>query len=80
MWTVSFLSLTTDFEMSEICELLSWYLRGCNSCYFAVDENMGYSNRSRFCIVMVYMVVTFDLSHYCGLAEPLANFNFVRVM
>ena len=21
--------LTTDFEMSETCELLSWYLRGC---------------------------------------------------
>ena len=30
MWTVNFLSLTTDFEMSETCELLSWYLRGCN--------------------------------------------------
>ena len=30
MWTVNFLSLTTDFELSETCELLSWYLRGCN--------------------------------------------------
>ena len=30
LWTVNFLSLTTDFEMSETCELLSWYLRGCN--------------------------------------------------
>ena len=29
--TVKFLSLTTDFELSETCELLSWYLRGCNS-------------------------------------------------
>ena len=25
-----FLSLTTDFEMSETCELLSRYLRGCS--------------------------------------------------
>ena len=31
MWTVNFLSLTTDFEMSETCELLSWYLHGCNA-------------------------------------------------
>ena len=29
LWTVNFLSLTTDFEMSETYELLSWYLRGC---------------------------------------------------
>ena len=29
LWTVNFLSLITDFEMSETCELLSWYLRGC---------------------------------------------------
>ena len=26
-----FLVLTTDFEMSETCELLSWYLHGCNN-------------------------------------------------
>ena len=25
-----FLGLEIDFEMSETCELLSWYLRGCN--------------------------------------------------
>ena len=31
MWTVNFLSLTTEFETPETCELLSWYLRGCNS-------------------------------------------------
>ena len=29
LWTVNFLFLTTDFEMSETCELLSWYLGGC---------------------------------------------------
>ena len=30
MWTVNFLPLTNDFELSETCGLLSWYLRGCN--------------------------------------------------
>ena len=30
MWNVSFMSLTTDFKLSETCELLSWYLRDCN--------------------------------------------------
>ena len=28
--TVNFSFLTTDFKMFETCELLSWYLPGCN--------------------------------------------------
>ena len=32
-----FLVLTTDFEMSETCELLSWYLHGC--IYITGQEN-----------------------------------------
>ena len=41
MWTVNLLSLTTDFEMSETCELLSWYLRGCNSTSRYLDDLMN---------------------------------------
>ena len=44
MWTVNFLSLTTDFELSETCELLSWYLHGCILQYVHVCND-------RFCIL-----------------------------
>ena len=35
--TVNFSSLTTDFEMFEIYELLSWYLHGCNNYNVSVQ-------------------------------------------
>ena len=42
MCTVNFLSLTTDFDMSETCELLSWYLRGCNSISIRLIHKTGH--------------------------------------
>ena len=45
-----FLSFTTDFEMSETCELLSRYLRGCIMVHI---HNMCKNNRiTTICIVL----------------------------
>ena len=40
-WMTVVDSLTTDFEMFETCELLSWYFRGCNRCLSSQSHDIS---------------------------------------